>query len=191
VTDPSTALNPCRAIHQAFDEGLADLQELLKIQGKGKDARDFEKPIAWLLWMLGFSVTHLDSIPRGNGAPDLVARTLKGNFMVIECTTGILKADHKLPNVVARAEKVKQKLADSGHKNLKVLPVLVTNRTREEVKVDAEHAEKSGVLIVTREDFTELIRLTEFPQDPDAFYDRAEQKLASLSRPNPFTPWGS
>jgi hypothetical protein len=186
VTDPSTAQNPCRVVHQSFDDELEALQRLLKTQNKGK-ARDFEKPIAWLLWMLGFSVTHLDIGALGDGAPDLVARTPKGNFLVVECTTGLLKAEHKLANVVARTATVKRKLAESGHGHFKALSVLVTSKSREEVKVDMEQAEKSEVLVLTSDDFADLLNLTKLAPEPESLYERVEQKIIRASKPNPFS----
>ena len=67
VRDPSTVQNPRRAVHQVFDDKMEILYELLKSQVKGRDARDFESAIAWILWMLGFNVTHLG----GTASPSL------------------------------------------------------------------------------------------------------------------------
>jgi hypothetical protein len=188
IVDPSTTRNSCRAIHQLFDPELKRLRELLTIEGKRK-ARDFEKPIAWLFGMLGFSVSHLDAIPQANGSPDLVAKAPSGNVVVIECTTGLLKAEHKLPNLVARTEQVRKALALSGHETLKVLPVLVTNRSLAEVKAEIEDANKMQVYVITSDDFQELIRLSNLPPDADAFYQRAEEQVALASKPNPFAAW--
>jgi len=123
VADPSTAPNPRRAVHQAFDDKMEILQELLKIQGKGINSRDFESAVSWLLWMLGFSVTHIGGTQRTSGFLDLIATTPQGHFLVVECTTGLLKADNKLPKLVERAEKVKRNLVNSGNGHLKVLCV--------------------------------------------------------------------
>ncbi len=185
ISDPRTTRNACRAIYQIFDPELKTLRELLTIEGK-KDARDFEKPIAWLFGMLGFSVAHLDAVPTANGSPDLVAKAPSGNFVVIECTTGLLKADHKLPNLVARAARIRKALALSGHVASKVLPMLVTNRTRAEIKAEIEDAQKAEVHVITSDDFPELLRLSDLPPDADAFYEQAEQKVRQASKPNPF-----
>jgi hypothetical protein len=184
VRDPSTVQNPRRAVHQVFDEKMEILHELLKSQGKGRDARDFESAIAWILWMLGFNVTHLGGTPRTSEALDLIATTPHGHFLVIECTTGILKAD-KLATLIDRAEKVRQSLINSGNGHLRVLPVIVTNKTREEVKVDAEQAEISGIFVGTREGFTELINLTNIAPDPDQLFKQAEDKIQRIQSPNP------
>jgi hypothetical protein len=185
IADPSTTRNASRAIHQLFDPELKSLQELLATKGK-KDARDFEKAVAWLFWMLGFSVAHLDTLPRAQGAPDLVAKAPNGDFVVIECTTGLLKAEHKLPNLVARAERVRKSLTLSGHETAKVQPVLVTNRTLAEVTAEIEDAQKLQVFVITSDDFQELLQLTDSPPDADAFYRHAEERVRQASMPNPF-----
>lgn len=173
VTDPSTTPNPRRAIHEAFDSKMEVLQDLLRIQGRGRDARDFECAIAWLLWMLGFSVTHLGGTPRTADAVDLIATTPKGNVLVIECTTGLLKAENKLPNLVDRTEKVRRCLTNSGNAFLKVLPVIVTNKSREEVQADLEQADKLGVVVVTKESFGDAINRTHLVSDPDQLFEAA------------------
>ena len=59
VSDPSTVQNPKRAVYNLFDESLEILSDFISKSGnKGRDARDLETAIAWLLWMLGFSVAH-------------------------------------------------------------------------------------------------------------------------------------
>jgi len=185
VTDQSTAPNPRRAVHQAFDDELEILQELLKTHGKGREARDFESAIAWLLWMLGFSVTHLGGTPKTSDALDLIATTPQGHFLVIECTTGLLKAENKLPNLIDRAEKVRKSLANSGNGHLKVLPVIVTNKTREEVKADLEQAEKLGIFVGTSEGFVSLINRTLITPDPDLLYIEAEDAIRRTQNPDP------
>lgn len=60
VTDPTTAQNPKRAVYNIFDSKLEILNNLLSKSGaRGRNAREMEIGIAWLVWMLGFSVVHL------------------------------------------------------------------------------------------------------------------------------------
>ena len=86
--------------------------------------------------MLGFSVIHFGGTPKTSDAPDLIAVTPQGHYAIIECTTGLLKAANKLPHLVERAEKTRQALIASGHGYLRVLPIIVTNKRRDEVKAD-------------------------------------------------------
>ncbi len=85
--DPSRSQSPRRAVHEAFDPGLETIKDIIgKALPKGQEARDLEAAIAWLLWMLGFSVAQLGGTPRTQDAADLVATTPSGHFAVIECT---------------------------------------------------------------------------------------------------------
>ena len=139
---------------------------------KGTAAADFEVAIAWLLWALGFSVASFGTHPKTKDTFDVIATTPRGDFLVVECTLGLLRADSKLSKLNARAVNVRDSLAASNMKHLRVLPVIVTAMTREQVEADAGPAADLGVLVVTREDLdgvqNELIR---FP-DADAFFER-------------------
>ena len=98
----------------------------------------------------------------------------------------VLKEDSKLSHLSQRAEKVRQGLAASGHKHLKVLPVIVTTKTRDEVKTELDNAYKSGVLVITIEDFSELIRRTTLFPDPNGLFSKAEERVRARQNPTPF-----
>jgi hypothetical protein len=152
ASDPRVAQNARRAVYNTFDEGLIILKEFLTKSGaKGRNARDLESATAWLLWMLGFSVAHLGGTDRTQDAADIIATTPKGDFVIVECTTGLLIADNKLPLLIYRAERVRSSVIASNNNHLRVLPVIVTTRTRAEVSANQEQAERLGVLVLTRE----------------------------------------
>lgn len=158
VSDPSTVQNPKRAVYSVFDSGLSILTDFLtKSGGKGRDARDLESGIAWLLWMLGFSVAHLGGTDKTQDAADLIATTPRGDFAIIECTTGLLRSDNKLPLLIDRTERVRRGIIASNNKHLRVLPIIVTSRTRPEIVADVEQAEKLGVLVITRENLEQAV----------------------------------
>lgn len=185
LMDQKIAPNPFRAVHQAFDRELEVLNELIeKTKMKRADARDLELAVGWLLWMLGFSVTHIGYPKINSDAPDLIAATPQGNFLVIECTTGILKEDNKLAHLVERAEKVRHNLQVSGNGHMRVLPIIITTKTRDEVKADLEQATKLGVLVATKEDFPEAINLTLTFPDANNLYLRAETRLRQIQAPS-------
>jgi hypothetical protein len=176
IIDPSTVQNPYRAVYETFDNQATILRDFLEnSQGKGRDARDLETGVAWLLWMLGFGVAHLGGTARTQDAPDLVATTPRGNFAVIECTTGLLKTENKLPRVIERAEMLRRRLDASGNRNLRVLPVMITSKNRDEIKADLEQAEKLGVVVVTKESLQETLNRTLVLPDPEKIYAEAEQ----------------
>jgi hypothetical protein len=64
VSDPSTAQNARRAVYEVFDPKLDTLRDFLSKQGKGQNARDLEIGVAWLLWLLGFSVANFGGTAR-------------------------------------------------------------------------------------------------------------------------------
>lgn len=178
VSDPSSAQNPKRAVYELFDQQLGILKEFLsKSGGKNRDARDLETAIAWLFWMLGFSVAHLGSTGRTQDAADLIVTTPIGHFAVVECTTGLLKTDQKLPLLVSRAEQVRQGIAASNNQHLRVLPVIVSSRPRAELAADMEQAEKLGILVLSREDIEAAVDRTLVQPNPEQIYDEAITKI--------------
>jgi hypothetical protein len=178
IADPSTVQNPRRAVYEAFDNQATILRDFLEnSQSKGRDARDLEAGVAWLLWMLGFGVAHLGGTAKTQDAPDLVATTPHGNFAVIECTTGLLKAENKLSRLIERAEMLRRRLDASGNRHLHVLPVIITSKDRDEIKADLEQAEKLGVVVVTKESLQETLNQTLMLPNPDKIYDEAEQTV--------------
>jgi len=181
VSDPSAVQNPKRAVYDVFDSGLAILTEFLtKSGGRGRDARDLESGIAWLLWMLGFSVAHLGGTDRTQDAADLIATTPRGDFAVIECTTGLLKSDNKLALLIDRTERVRRGIISSNNKHLRVLPVIVTSRTRPEIVADIEQAEKLGVLVITRENLEQAVaNRTLLLPNAEQIYDEGLEAVAS------------
>jgi hypothetical protein len=74
------------------DPALETIKDIVgKALRKGQDARDLEAAIAWLLWMLGFSVAQLGATSRTQDAADLIATTPNGHFAVVESALKIQK----------------------------------------------------------------------------------------------------
>lgn len=178
LSDPSTVQNPQRSAYEAFDDKLQILHDFLsKSQSRGRDARDLEAGVSWLLWMLGFSVAHLGGTDKTQNAPDLIVTTPRGNFAVIECTTGLLKAENKLALLVERTEVLRHRLEVSGHQHLHVLPVIITSKSQEEIKADLEQAERLGVLVLTRESLEKALLRSLVLPDAEALFTEAEQSV--------------
>lgn len=172
--DPATFLNPRKAILATVDPSGSQMQSFLRPEtpARGKAADDFEAAIAWLLWALGFSAASFGTHPKTRDAFDVIATTPRGDFLVVECTLGLLRAEGKLSKLAARAVNVRDLLAASNMKHLRVLPVIVTAMTGEQVAADAGPAADLGVLVLTREDLDEVQHeLVRFP-DADAFFER-------------------
>jgi len=177
IADPKTFQNSQRSVFEAFDPGLENLKEFIDKAGtRGSNARDLESAIAWLLSMLGFRVTHLGNVEQTYNAVDLIVATPSNKFALVECTTGLIKAD-KIDLLFSRAEAVKLKLKESGSHIPKVIAVMISSKTRQEIKIGADAAEKIGVLILAREDIDSAVDRTILLPDPEAIYLEAEQSL--------------
>ena len=181
LSDPKAMQNPKRAVFNSFDANLEILKDFLsKSGGKGRNARDLKSGIAWLLWMLGFSVAHLGGTDlMQEKAADLIATTPKGDFVVIECTTGLLKADNKLPLLIERAERVRAGVIASNNKHLRVLAAIVTSRPRAEIGADIEQAEKLGVLVISRENLEQAVSRTLVLPNAEQLYEEAIKTVES------------
>lgn len=190
-SDPSTSHNPIYAIFKTFDENFDGCKDVLfKAYKKGNngtakspDAREFETSVGWLFGMLGFNVVQLGATTQTSAAPDMVAFTRDGHVAVVECTTGFLKEDSKLPNLRDRAEKVRQCLAASGFENLRVLPVIVTQKNANEVSGEAATATKDGVYVVARESLVSMLKRSEIPHDSDELFKEAENSVQEVNEP--------
>ena len=178
VADSAHSQNARRVSLEATDEKLAILRDyLFEEQNQRKYSRDFEFGVAWLMWMLGFNVTQAGGTDRSSDAPDILATSPQGNIMVVECTTGILKAQNKLANLVERTEAVRKRVAASGNGHLKLLSVIVTAKTREEVKGELEQARQSGVAVFTQEELQDMLRATVATTDAEAIYLRVWESI--------------
>jgi hypothetical protein len=172
--DPAKFLNPRNAILASVDPSGSQIQTYLhpEMPAKGKAADDFEAAIAWVLWAMGFSAASFGMHPKTRDAFDVIATTPRGDFLVVECTLGLLRADGKLSKLAARTAKVRDSLAACNMKHLRVLPAIVTAMTREQVAADAGPATDLGVLVITREDLDEVQNeLVRFP-DADSLFER-------------------
>lgn len=190
VTDPMASANANRAVYEVFDDKLEVLQKFLSKQGRG-NSRDLETGVAWLLWLLGFKAAHLGATATTQDAADIVATSPYGHFVVIECTTGVLKADHKLSILIDRAEAIKTRLSSSNNSHLRVLPVILTSKSRMEVRTDLEQAERLGILVITRENIQEALRRTAIQQDADKLFAEAEEAVkVALAKYEQKPPYG-
>jgi Holliday junction resolvase len=174
-------------MHQRpFDPQLSVTRELVMTEpGKGKTGKsgELETGLAWMLWLLGFSVVHFGTTSKMSDAVDIVAVTPNGHYAMIECTTGHLKSDHKLSSLVARTARVKAELEKNGIRNVKIISVMVTNRPREEIRADLEQADKLGVLVVSRETLDRVFAVqSKLHPDADKYYREAEEYLSTRAQ---------
>jgi hypothetical protein len=178
--DPKTFQNSRRAVLEALDITQTFLTDIVaKTQGRMNRAEkdNFEAIIPWLFWEHGFGVAHIGGVPQLQDTPDIILATPAGNFVVVECTVGMLKGDQKLQKLHDRALAVRRGLDASKQQHLHVLPMIVTAKTLEEVQPDIPEAEKLGIYVVARAQIDQLIERTLFVSNPDTMF---EQTLATV-----------
>ena len=184
IVDPSLAQNPRRAAYERFDPELTALAEALTTNER-KRARDVEPAVACLLWMLGFNTCHLGGTKVLQDGPDILGATPAGHVVVIECTIGTLKADSKMPKLLARTAAVREQLSKAGHGHLRVLPVMVTTLLRDEIASELGDAVSNGVYVVAGDDFEQAIGRTLIPPHADQLFTDAEQSLLGIGDQQP------
>jgi hypothetical protein len=179
IYDPTTSQNSRREVVESFDSGLAVLNTFIsRPNSKGHDARDFEVAVAWLFWMLGFGTVQMGSTARTQDFADLILTTPQGQIAIVECTTGLLRADSKLSKLVARHSTVRQRLNQSNNSHVKLLPVMVSSLPRAELQADLEQAEKLGVFVVAKEDLDHIVLRTAVgANNPDEIFSEAEKTV--------------
>ena len=176
VIDRASVQYPRRAAFETNDADLETMRELLT-DGNEKNARGFEAAVSWLLWMLGFNPVHLRDSKRHEEAPDLIV-DCEGQFAIVECTIGQLK-DDKLAKLTARFVEVRDGLEVSGHGEAKLLPILVTRHTREQVQSDLDKVTFAGVHVLTRDELALLLERTRLRNEPRLLLDEWRRQAAS------------
>lgn len=173
--DPATVLNPRAAVVNLVDPNMAILKGYLTpdLNAPAKSrADDFESAVTWLLWTLGFATVAFGTNAKTRDAFDVVAASPAGDFLVVECTTGMLRADGKLSKLIARVSNLRESLRGASHGYLRVLAVAVTALRGEQVAADIGAAEEAGVLVLTRESLVRALdQIAVFP-DADTLFER-------------------
>jgi hypothetical protein len=129
--------------------------------------------------MLGFQVFHLGGIEQTQDAVDLIAASPNGDLLLVECTTGVLKTD-KVSNLLSRATVVRAALANGGFSGRRVVPIIATTKSEDEVFADIGAVEKDGALVVCREQIEEWLTLSAARPDANGLVWRAHQRLRNL-----------
>lgn len=178
ITDPTTSQNSRRVVVETFDPGLAILNEFMaRSRGKSYDARDLEVAIAWMFWMLGFGTIQLGSTARTQDFSDIVLVTPQGNLAIVECTTGLLKAENKLAKLVSRHATLRERLNQSNGGHLKLLPIMVSTLPRAELQADLEQAERLGVVVLAREQLDQIVPRTVMAHNADELFLETEKRM--------------
>jgi hypothetical protein len=180
LADPRTAQNPRRVAYETMDQGLAHLVDVIEKAGirGGYGGRELEPAVASLAWMLGFSVAHMGNTPKLQDGPDLIATTPQGHFALIECTTSHAKSD-KLSLLHGRVQSMRRRLDAAENRHLRVLPVMVTTKSRTDLGRDLEQAASYGVWLIDREGLDDLVGRSLVVPNADQIFEQAELAVRS------------
>lgn len=179
VVDQAAYENPLRIAFEVFDSKLVGLRQQLETVARSNDGRDIEPTIGWVLTMLGFQVFYLGGIKLMQDAVDLIAASPSGDFLLVECTTGILKAE-KTSNLMARSALVRSALERGGYGHLRVVPVFATTKSEQHIDSDIKAVEKTGAWAVGREQIEEWLRLSAAMSDADSIVSAAHRRLEDI-----------
>ncbi|KJS23727.1 MAG: hypothetical protein VR75_17915 [Hyphomonadaceae bacterium BRH_c29] len=185
LSDPDQSPNARRNIHNSFDPNFEVLSDaLLKQPDRRQDAREFETAVGWLFWILGFSPIAWSGSRRLTDAPDLAVQSADGRILVIEATTGTLRVENKLPNLVERTQRIRSALASQGAQYT-IVPVLCTSLSGEAIAADTDHAANLGVVVLNEYHIKNLLDRTITPANSDVvvseFLSALESRRALLA----------
>lgn len=182
VGDLKYAQNVRRLIFDVVDEGLEVIRDFLFEEKRPRrEARDLEAGVSWLLWMSGFAVLH-PGTKRLEDNVDLIAMTASSRIALVECTTGLLSREGKLPALQHRIAALRKRLTAGGFGHLPVLGVGVTTKSSDEIRADVLEAAKGGILLVTADELRSGLERTLVPQNPDALFDEGLDRVRSLAQ---------
>ncbi|MGE0056007.1 MAG: hypothetical protein AB7S74_17560 [Hyphomicrobium sp.] len=171
--------NVRRAAYEVFDPKLEKLYQIVEFADRrGQEARDFEKGINSLLWMLGFSPVHLDGNEKTKleRCPDILVCTPLGRLALVEVTTGHLGSDKKLLDLVSRRELLSRTLFEKSTTS-QILSVIATSMRGAELDAERETAERHKVFVLDKDEIEQMIIRTLAIPDPEALYNAIAQRV--------------
>ena len=74
-------------------------------------------------------------------------------------------------------EAARRGLAASNSAHLRLIPVMVTSKTRADITPDLETADMLGILVMTRESLESAMNRTLTHPNPDQMYEEAERSI--------------
>ena len=158
-------------------EGRAKYSHRLRV-GRGLDALGF-----------GLCARQLRNERQNTRYLRYFGRQPQGRFLVVECTTGLLRAESKLSKLSAREAALRKMLSASDLQHVRVLPVIVTAMTRDEVKADLGAAAETGILVLTKEDLEAVLNDGRLRfENADQLFEQALEKLAESQHQEELPP---
>ncbi len=168
--DPEKAVNHRYVATQLFDKELRQLRTSIL---EPIDADRFERGIASLLFLLGFS----PAVQVESQAPDLIVATAGGKLALVECTLKIADFQNKLGKLVDRRNALLTALEANGQA-IDVSAFLVCALPRAQVAVDEARLNQLRVMLLCKEDLVQAFTQLRSPRDADEMLSTAAAKLA-------------
>lgn len=166
--DPAKARNNRLLAIQHFDKDLRMVRHAVL---ESSDSSKFEKGVAALLFLLGFS----PSVQLETDSPDLIVTTPGGRLAIVECTTRIADFASKVGKLVDRRGALSKSLVASGHPAL-VSAVLVCRLPRDQIAAYAGEVRAHNTILITGEDLAAGFDQVRFPSDPDRILEEAHAR---------------
>lgn len=186
VEDPQVPHNLRRGILQLYDDRLTTTTDFLSRRPKRGRSRDLEAGVSWLLWLSGFASVHFGDSGAITDGPDVVAVSSEGNVLIVECTTGGLKTDGKLQALSDRLLEMREHLAMEGESQVRVIAILATSRSAEEIAIDRADYDRRGILVLAFEDLERMLDRLVAHLSSDAIFEELvgeiDRRRAALTR---------
>lgn len=171
--DPVKARNSRFVATQLFDN---DLRRLRKAIFETADPKEFEKGVASLIFLLGFS----SALQVATDAPDIIVTTPGGRIALVECTLRIADFASKLGKLVDRCRALSKTFESNKH-HTQVYAVLICALPRDQIAHDAAELDGHKIALVAREELTAAYDKLRFPTDPDKMFDTLDARSAAKS----------
>jgi hypothetical protein len=180
--DPTFSRNVRYAAAQEFDQGLSKIKERLR----STDSRSFEKAVAALMFLSGFSPL----LPLDDEGPDIIGITGGGQIVLVECTIKTTDAIRKIGNLVARREALREAFDRGGLFN-SIYAVLVCQQPKAAIHTSESELARHDVLLITREGLDRQAVRIQNTVDADQLCMEAEKLLHRLKARIDIAPGGT
>ena len=152
-SDPSRSFNPLYVATQHFDK---DFRQIRKAIFDGNDSEKFEKAVASLAFILGFS----PALQVESDAPDILMMAPSGRLVLIECTIRVADVTVKAGKLADRKNGL-QSVLRSQNDLRDVVAVLVCRQSSSNPALHISELKSMGIYLLSKEGLEEaLIRIS-------------------------------
>lgn len=169
VFDPSRAVNSRYMATQLFDK---DLKRLRRSLVDPTDSVAFEKGVAALFFLLGFS----PALQLESESPDIIVTSPGGQITLVECTIKISNFHNKVGKLVDRRNALVAALQANSH-NLRVEAFLICGLPQSQIAVDQKSLTQHQIVLMSKESIVQAIEQLRMPGSPDEFLEKARSVL--------------